>query len=109
MRRSARMGVSVSERSDEELAAIGKQWLRVVDLAKEESIATEHDHRRRRLTRVGWTHVGCRSCVSLRRQGELYWVRQIMGSCWFFGADLPDGQRLLLSLVHHDFAKGHLP
>jgi hypothetical protein len=34
----------VPEKTDEELAAIGKQWLRVVHLAKQEGIAPEHDH-----------------------------------------------------------------
>ena len=31
-------------RTDEELASIGKEWLRVVDLAKTEELIAEHDH-----------------------------------------------------------------
>src|SRR6185295_11520801 len=64
---------------------------------------------RRRLAWVRRTHVGCRPRVSIRRQGELHWVRQIMGSRWFYGADRPDGRRFLLSLIDHDLAKRHLP
>ena len=30
--------------TDQELEAIGKEWLRVVDLAKKEDIVVEHDH-----------------------------------------------------------------
>jgi hypothetical protein len=34
----------VPKRTDEELATIGKEWLRVVDLAKSEGTIAEHDH-----------------------------------------------------------------
>ena len=30
--------------TDEELASVGREWLRVVALAKQEGIAVEHDH-----------------------------------------------------------------
>jgi hypothetical protein len=38
------MGVFVAKLNDEELANIGRQWLRVVALAKKEDIVVEHDH-----------------------------------------------------------------
>jgi hypothetical protein len=34
----------VQKTTDEELATIGKEWLRVVDLAKKEGTIEEHDH-----------------------------------------------------------------
>lgn len=34
----------MTNRTEEELAAIGRQWLRVVALAKKEDIVAEHDH-----------------------------------------------------------------
>ena len=34
----------MAQLTDEELAAIGRQWLRVVALAREENIRDEHDH-----------------------------------------------------------------
>jgi hypothetical protein len=34
----------VPNRTEEELATIGKEWLRVVDLAKTEELIAEHDH-----------------------------------------------------------------
>jgi len=36
--------VTVPKRTDEELATIGKEWLRVVDLARSEGLVAEHDH-----------------------------------------------------------------
>lgn len=34
----------MADRTDEELADIGRQWLRVVALARQEDIVVEHDH-----------------------------------------------------------------